>query len=113
MNEVRHRFWDPRAEGLPPYRTEHRVIRTTRCGEFVDYFGLEKYIGRAWAKKFAYPTIEEAWESYKRRKARQITILRARLNRAESAAQWSFEDAVKNPLGGYTSLADDFEVIAS
>lgn len=46
----------------------------------------------AW-KQWACPTIPEAWESFQRRKAKQISILSTRLRRAETEALMTQADA--------------------
>jgi len=64
---------------------ELRVTRTTVCGYFVDFFGIEKFIHRFWHKKFAYETKEQAIDAYLRRKRCQIMYLEHSLKRAREA----------------------------
>ena len=47
----------------------------------------EKFQCRHWRKKLCYPTKQEAWESLRQRKLRQISILEARITMAKEVAQ--------------------------
>lgn len=59
---------------------EYPVLRVTRCGVRLKD---GRFILKQARKRFACPTKEEAMESYKRRKAVQISILQAQLRSAE------------------------------
>lgn len=65
------------------------VVKTTRCGVWVkEYDGHcaeKKFICNTWAKRYAYPTIEEAKQSFIRRKQRQVAILGSQLKYAKEA----------------------------
>jgi len=50
-------------------------------------------------KRLAYPTTEEAWESFRHRKRRQVKIYKARLTRSEEALELS-----KAPCPGLVTL---------
>lgn len=62
------------------------LIKETASG----YWITQGYSGKCWVskrgkKRYAYPTKEEAWRSFKLRKARQISIYAARLDRAQKS----------------------------
>jgi hypothetical protein len=64
------------------------VVRETLKGVWIDkpFFG-EKFILNSARKRFAYPTKEEAWESFKRRKRRQMAIVMQQLVCAKVALE--------------------------
>lgn len=62
-----------------------RVLRTTPCGAWVENYGRERFVLLTARKKFACATQEEALASFRARKRRQISILRARLAAARAA----------------------------
>lgn len=64
---------------------EYRVIKETPKGAWIHYGFDKKFVKLDARKRFACPTIEEAAESFKARKRRQIKILKANLNEAEVA----------------------------
>lgn len=76
----------------------HKVLRYTPAGCWVDNYGKEKFINFSHKKQFAHKTFEEALTAYKKRKDRQILILRAQLKRAEEHRHYineiSLEDIV-------------------
>jgi hypothetical protein len=53
----------------------YKVLRKTPCGVIVDVFGTEKFCNDKTRKRFGYPTKEEAFESFIRRKKKQLKIL--------------------------------------
>ena len=64
---------------------EFPVVRKTPRGEFVlDDDGKERFIRGAAFKKFAYPTLEEALESFIARKREQARICGIRVKQAEA-----------------------------
>lgn len=75
-----------------PYRGQTRtnlyafkVLKRTRCGAWIDLYGERKFVNLERYKRFALPTVEEAVESYKARKKRQIGIYTARIQAIEEA----------------------------
>lgn len=68
-----------------------RFIKQTRAGIFVDYFGEKKFILSGARKKFAHDNLEDAAESFIRRKKKHIAILKAQLESAENCLE-TFED---------------------
>lgn len=59
------------------------LIKETPKGAWVDYYGKNRWVKMSAKKRFACPTFEEAIESYKARKNRQISILRSRIKDVE------------------------------
>ena len=67
-----------------------KVIKHTRCGVRVIgccYGGKGRFINSQHRKRYAFPTIEEAAQSYRKRKAKQISIYMNRIRSAEEALQ--------------------------
>lgn len=58
------------------------VLRETEHTVVINYFGNEKRVLKQARKRFAYPTIELALESYRERKRHHIARLTHRLGRA-------------------------------
>jgi hypothetical protein len=58
------------------------VEKETPCGYWIPY---KKWVSKTARRRYAYPTKEEAWGSFKARKKRQILILTFQLNRAKAA----------------------------
>lgn len=76
---VWYRFDDsPYESGGRPYLTELRVVRETPKCVVLDHYGYEKLVLKEARKRFAYPTVELAAESYRIRKSHQIAYLAAR-----------------------------------
>lgn len=61
------------------------VVRHTEKGVWLDDYGLLRFVLKGDGKRFAYPTLEAALDSFKRRKERQVMLLKATLGRAEAA----------------------------
>lgn len=65
---------------------EFPILRKTPCGIKIEQWsGKERFIHEFAKKKFAWPTKEEALISFRARKKRQISILKAQLRKAELA----------------------------
>lgn len=63
------------------YLRKYKVLKTTRCGVWLDLgFGGKRFVLTNARKKFACATLEEAKESFRARKERQIGILQTRIN---------------------------------
>lgn len=57
---------------------EFTVVRETPCGVWLDDgFGFRRHVLHASRKRFACPTLEEARESWRARKRKQLRILEA------------------------------------
>lgn len=62
-----------------------KVLKVTPCGFWISYAFSKKWVSNSSKKRFAYPTVDEAWRSFRARKARQMVIYRNRLERATCA----------------------------
>lgn len=63
------------------------VLKHTPKGVWLDIIGGRRWVSRESHKRFACPTLEEARESFRARKARQIRILRKQISNIEHALQ--------------------------
>jgi hypothetical protein len=65
----------------------YRVVSTTPKGAWIrlDGWGEKRFVLATARRRFACSTVEEAYESFVARKRRQISIYRARIDRAERA----------------------------
>ena len=82
-------FEDPYRSFVRVELSEYEVVKETPKGYWVAYdsfSGTPRHFVRRDARKhFALLTKEEALESFKKRKERQIRLLKSRLDRAEQA----------------------------
>ncbi len=62
---------------------ECEILRETPCGVWVNFYGTEKLVIHHHKKKFAHPTKKAALESYYKRKAKQVELLKVQLMKAE------------------------------
>ena len=67
------------------YLHEYPIIKTTVKGFWIDMFGRKRFVLSDSRKKFACLTKEDALESFKRRKERQIRLLESQLSHAKTA----------------------------
>lgn len=84
--------WYRYSDGLStsaPYITllEFYVNKKTEKGVWIDYCGRPKFVLRDAKKRFACPTKEEALESFKARKKRQLKIHKGWVERIERILQ--------------------------
>lgn len=63
--------------------TPYLVAKETEHSVYIN--GGGKRIGKRWLKKFAYPTKEEAFLAFRKRKEKQIKIIVDQLDRARDA----------------------------
>lgn len=84
---VLYRFHESRwsESSLLLVRDEFPVIKETKCGVWIDIYGQKRFVNLEAKKKYACRTEEEALESYRARKRRQIKILEHRLAEAKAA----------------------------
>lgn len=66
---------------------ELRVLKTTRCGVWLDDYGRRRFVLNDSYKKFAARTVDAARESFIARKRRQVSIYRHRVAHAENALE--------------------------
>jgi hypothetical protein len=67
------------------YVQKLEVIAKTPKGIWLNYYGKKRLVLDASRKRFACPTLEQAKESFRMRKARQLKILRRQIANAEAA----------------------------
>ena len=61
------------------------IVSETKCGYWIDRYGQRKWVSARSRKRFAYPHISMAKESFKIRKERQLRIYENRALRAKTA----------------------------
>jgi len=61
------------------------VLKRTPSGAWIDVYGARRFVRLAARKQYACETPAEAAESFRRRKTRQIEILKSQLAEAEQA----------------------------
>ena len=66
---------------------KYTVLRHTPKGTWVGGAGWSRFVRREATKRFALPTIEEARESFVKRKQKQISIYTHRIARAKRALE--------------------------
>lgn len=85
-----YRYEDPSQSGERAWEREFRMVKETLCGHWIESYrptysrsDRRRWVSKTARKRFAYPTKELAWESYKARKKRQVEIYRHRLRKAQ------------------------------
>lgn len=80
----------------PPRLYWYRVEKHTACGVWLDmgYAIKDKFVMNTGRKRWAYPTEEEAKNSYRIRKIRQIEHLEKQLENARIGLSWIKGDKV-------------------
>lgn len=66
---------------------EHEVKKETKCGYWIGSEYVKRWVSKTSTKRFAYPSKEEAVESFTARKRRQIKILNSQIMNAEDALE--------------------------
>lgn len=88
---------DPYGTGYAQlYAYEYPILKVTRCGKWIRAEGERKFVLDTSRKRFAHETLELALESFRARRERQISILKARLAAAEQELALANVDPV-NP----------------
>lgn len=82
----------------------YQIQRVTPKGVWLSrYFGAPRFVRLSARKRFAYPTPEEALESFMARKTRQLSILRAQAEKVERAlAAGKALQAKSLPVGAHS-----------
>ena len=75
-----YRYEDSSSHQSSVHLRRPRVIRETPKGVWLDDYGVERFVLKNARKRWAYPTIELARESFLIRKRKQIGWLRAQLD---------------------------------
>lgn len=67
-------------DGIPRFTIyRYRVLKETRCGVWLGVGGRKRFVLNDARKRFAYPTVSEAWESLHARRRRELSILTHRV----------------------------------
>ena len=108
---VYYRYYDMNG-GI--YLQECPVVKKTRCGvwvlEYDSTAAPRHFVNNSTLKRYAYPTKEEAQQSFMARKRRQIGILGAQLRNASEALRraeagdWSNEEPLVLTVEGVFNL---------
>jgi len=98
-----YRYYDTQAE---PYIRLQKlpVLRTTPAGVWLYYLGEEKFVLNGTGKRWAYPTIELAQNSFRIRKQKQLGYVRHYFERLELINKalkdgTAFTDMMQPPKG--------------
>jgi hypothetical protein len=92
LSNTWYRYEDSRTtNGIHVYLREFHVIKYTEKGAWIEQYGQERFVLKDARKRYACPSKEEALESFRARKKRQILILTSQLERAKLALSYSGE----------------------
>lgn len=78
---------------------QFKIIKYTKCGKWINHYGINKFVLNGARKRFAYETKELALQSFIMRKSRQCIIYKARLVDAEKAYEIAKHMQDTNNLG--------------
>lgn len=81
---------------------KYNVIKHTKCGVWLDTgYGGKRFVLSGARKRYALPTLEEAKKSFRARKEKQLKILKAQVQKIESAIweidNWNQIDHIRVP----------------
>jgi hypothetical protein len=79
--------WEPGVPKISLLFRAFRVIKHTPRGVWLDVYGMKRFVLKDSLKRYAYPTKAEAAMSYRKRKERQIKLLKAQLHRAQGGLE--------------------------
>ena len=85
------------------------VLRRTRRGAWVDFYGKEKFVLGGARKRFAYPTKDEAFVSFLRRKKKQLAILAAQHDAVVALIALAEANGAKDGFVHVSETVDDFD----
>lgn len=77
--------WQSTGTRVTVDESKFRVLKTTPRGVWLDDFGRQRFVRQDARKRFACPTRGEALESFRARKKRQLSIMKARVALIERA----------------------------
>lgn len=67
-------------DGIDIYLRRVPVLKATPKGNWIDDHGHHRFVLTDASKRWACPTVEEAWTSFQKRKARHLAILTGQHN---------------------------------
>ena len=78
----------------------YNIQKITPCGVWIydQYYSKRRFILNTSRKRYALPTIEEAKESYRQRKLKQISILDSQLNNARACLDALYANEINKPF---------------
>ena len=82
-------------------------VKETPCGHWIratKFFGKKRWVSNTTTKRYAYPTVEEAMQNWKRRKEVHVNILEAKLSQAKATYELSKTDDPLGHAGKQTSI---------
>jgi hypothetical protein len=88
--------WDrPQGDGQSALKvSEYLVVRHTERGVWLHLDGWgRRFVLRDARKRFACPTLKEAWESFRARKERQLRLLTAQIAHVRRVLEMGESDA--------------------
>lgn len=87
----------------PPQLIEFRTLKETPCGFWIyqisDWRNNKRWVSKTSRKRYAYPTVEEALDSYLIRKRKQIGYAEDTIERANDMIQ-AIMDAIREKKKG-------------
>lgn len=90
-----YRYEDTHGTGPQVWLRRFRVIRTTPKGVWLDDYGVQRFVLNDARKRWAYPTIELARNSFLIRKRKQIGWLQSQLDHTKAVLA-AIEEKFKN-----------------
>ena len=74
-------------DGVHLSLSEHEVDKETACGYWIGGEFNKRWVSKTSRKRWAYPTPEEALDSFRMRKQRQIEILNSQIMKSKDALE--------------------------
>jgi|GEM_PF-1282883 len=108
-----YRYDDPLTDGCKAWERTFTMVKETPCGWWIVGAGpytwgeKKRWVSKTARKRFAYPTKEEAWTSYKMRKKRQVQIYEARLRRAKAFLCLERPEIIYRDVYKFANLLED------
>jgi len=84
---------------------QYNLISETPKGYWIENGYKKRWVSKTATKRFAYPTKEEAMQSFIARKKSQINILRAQMNEAEVLLYMAENNKSELSIADYNSLS--------
>lgn len=73
---------------------EYDVVKETPQGKWVNVWGIKKWVSNTSRKRYAHPTVEEAYKAFVYRKKKQMKLLNAELRACKEYLELA-EEAVR------------------
>lgn len=82
-------------DGTRVFINSFTITKETPCGYWIDYYYTKKFVLKNSKKKFACSSITDAIFSFKKRKERQLSILKAQIDNIERALEIPDKDYIE------------------